>query len=321
MLIATVGYSMLVRNGGGGASGRTVLKLGHGLDQNHPVHKAIMFMAQRVEEKSNGAVVVQVYPNGQLGSETESLEQLQRGALSMTKTSTGPLESFVPEMAIFGVPYAFRDEDHFWKVVNGKIGEEMLASTTSHGLKALCYYDAGARSFYSVNQAINKPADLKGLKIRVQQSKTALDMARALGASPTPVDYGELYTALQSSMVDGAENNPPSFFFSRHFEVCKHYALNEHTRVPDILLISTKVWDRLSPEVQTWVQEAANESSDFQREIWQAETERVLAEVQQEGVTITHPDQSKFAELVKPMHESLQGTVVGDILQRIKEVR
>ena len=217
MLVTTVGFAMFVRNGVGGGSDKTIIKLGHSLDQNHPVHKAIMFMADRVKEKSGGTVEVQVYPNGQLGSETESLEQLQRGALAMTKTSTAPLESFVPEMAVFGVPYAFRDEDHFWKVVNGPIGKEVLNSTASHGLKALCFYDAGARSFYTVNKPINSPADLRGLKIRVQPSKTSMEMARTLGASPTPVDYGELYTALQSAMVDGAENNVPSFFFSRHF--------------------------------------------------------------------------------------------------------
>ncbi|HMO84581.1 MAG TPA: TRAP transporter substrate-binding protein, partial [Lacipirellulaceae bacterium] len=249
MLISTFGFAMLVRQGNAaGAGGRTVLKLGHGLDQNHPVHRAIVFMAERVREKSGGSVEVQVFPNGQLGSETESLEQLQRGALAMTKTSTAPLESFVPEMAIFGVPYAFRDADHCWQVLHGEIGHELLDAASAHGLKGLCYYDAGARSFYTLNTPINEPKDLRGLKIRVQQSRTSMEMAQALGASPTPVDFGELYTALQSRMVDGAENNLPSFFSSRHFEVCKHYALNEHTRVPDVLLVSKKVWDRLSPE-------------------------------------------------------------------------
>jgi tripartite ATP-independent transporter DctP family solute receptor len=321
LLAATVGFAMLVRNDLGNSAGKTVLKLGHSLDQNHPVHKAITFMADRVREKSGGTVEVQVYPNGQLGSETESLEQLQRGALAMTKTSTAPLESFVPQMAIFGVPYVFRDEEHFWKTANGTIGDELLDSTSPHGLKALCFYDAGARSFYTISKAIKSPADLRGLKIRVQQSKTSMDMAQALGASPTPVDYGELYTALQSRMVDGAENNLPSFYFSRHFEVCKHYAMDEHTRVPDILLMSKKVWDQLAPEVQTWLQEAADESSQFQRDLWHKESDRVLAESEKAGVSVTYPDKQAFADRVGPMHESYQGSAVGDLLNRIKEVR
>ncbi len=319
LLVATFGFAMMVRQGTSAASdGKTILKLGHGLDQNHPVHEAIVFLAERVKEKSGGTVEIQIYPNGQLGSETESLEQLQRGALAMAKTSTAPLESFVPEMAIFGVPYVFRDEDHFWQVLHGEIGHELLDAASSHGLKGLCYYDAGARSFYTISKQINEPADLRGLKVRVQQSKTSMEMAEALGASPTPVDFGELYTALQSRMVDGAENNPPSFYSSRHFEVCKHYALNEHARVPDLLLMSKKVWDRLSPEVQVWLQEAADESSEFQRELWRVESKNALDAVEKAGVTITYPDETKFAERVGPMHDSLDGTAVGKLLRRIK---
>jgi tripartite ATP-independent transporter DctP family solute receptor len=319
LLVATFGFAMMVRQGtSAAAGGKTILKLGHGLDQNHPVHEAIAFMAERVKEKSGGTVEVQIYPNGQLGSETESLEQLQRGALAMAKTSTAPLESFVPEMAIFGVPYVFRDEDHYWKVLHGELGHELLDAANVHGLKGLCYYDAGARSFYTISKAINEPADLHGLKVRVQQSKTSMEMAEALGASPTPVDFGELYTALQSRMVDGAENNPPSFYSSRHFEVCKQYALNEHTRVPDLLLISKKVWDRLSPEVQAWLQEAADESSEFQRELWRVESKNALDAAEKAGVSITYPDKIKFADRVAPMHDSYEGTAVGKLLNRIK---
>jgi len=317
MLVTTIGFAMIVRYQDNSA--QTVLKLGHSLDQNHPVHKAMVFMAERLREKSGGSAEIQIFPNGQLGSETENLEQLQRGALGMTKTSTAPLESFVPEMAVFGIPYAFRDEEHFWNVIHSEIGQMLLDAGEESGLKGLCYYDAGARSFYTINTPIHDPSDLRGLKVRVQPSKTSMDMAKALGASPTPVDYGELYTALQSRMVDGAENNPPSFFSSRHFEVCKHYSLNEHTRVPDMLLVSKRVWDRLSPEVQQWVQEAADESSEFQRELWREESDRALEEVQKEGVTVTYPDKSKFAERVGPMHDSYEGTDVGELLRRIKD--
>lgn len=320
LLIATVGFSLLVRQqnlaqGSGGNT--TVLKLGHSLDQNHPVHKAMMHMVEVLKEKSGGTVELQVFPNGQLGSETESLEQLQRGALAMTKTSTAPMESFIPEMAVFGIPYVFRDSDHFWKVINGEIGKRLLEAGIGVGLRGLCYYDAGSRNFYTIDQPILKPSDLKGLKIRVQKSKTSMDMVEALGGSPTPIPYGELYTALQQKMVDGAENNPPSFYNSRHFEVCKHLSMDEHTRVPDMLIVSEKVWQRLSPQVRQWVQEAADESAEFERNLWGEEVQRVLKAAEEAGVTVHYPDKTLFVELVAPIHKTYAGTAVGNLLERI----
>ena len=163
----------------------TVLKLAHSLDVQHPVHLAMVRMQELIAEKSGGTVRLDIFPNGQLGSETEALEQVQNGALAMTKTSTAPLESFVPQMAIFGVPYAFRSDDHFWKVLASPLGKELLAGGESVGLHGLCYFDAGARSFYTVDKAILTPADLQGLNIRVQKSNTAIEMTKALGAQPT----------------------------------------------------------------------------------------------------------------------------------------
>lgn len=322
MLIATVGFSLVVRQQNlsqGSGGNKTVLKLGHSLDQNHPVHKAMMHMAELLSKKSGGTVELQVFPNGQLGSETESLEQLQRGALAMTKASTAPMESFVPELAVFGVPYVFRDDEQYWKVLQGEIGKELLEACAAKGLRGLCYYDAGSRNFYTIDKPILKPSDLKGLKIRVQKSKTAMDMAETLGASPTPIPYGELYTALQQKMVDGAENNPPSFYNSRHFEVCKHFSMDEHTRVPDMLLVSEKVWQQLSPQVQQWIQESADESAEFERQLWKEEVEHVLKAAQEEGVTVHYPDKTLFSALVAPMHEQYKGTSVGDLLERISK--
>jgi tripartite ATP-independent transporter DctP family solute receptor len=274
-----------------------------------------------VDEKSGGTVEMQVFPNGQLGSETDCIEQLQRGALAMTKTSTAPLESFVPEMAIFGIPYVFRDGDHFWQVAEGPIGRGLLAGGADIGLRGLCFYDAGSRNFYTISTPVLKPEDLAGLKIRVQESKTSMDMVQALGGSPTPIAWGELYTALQQRMVDGAENNPPSFYSNRHFEVCKHLTMDEHTRVPDILLISQRVWDGLSPHVQQWVQEAADESVTFERKLWQEKTDQVLADLADEGVTVHYPDKTLFADRVKDMHASYAGTPIGDLLDQVKETR
>ena len=276
-------------------------------------------MAEVLAEKSGGSVGLKIFPNGQLGSETECIEQLQRGALAMTKTSAAPMESFIPEMALFGVPYAFRDEAHCWSVLEGSIGKQLLAAGQRIGLRGLCYYDAGSRNFYTTDQPVLKPEDLKGLKIRVQKSKTAMDMVEALGGAPTPIPWGELYTALQQKMVDGAENNPPSFFSNRHFETCKHLTMNEHTRVPDILLCSEKVWSKLSPQVQQWLQESADESSRFQRKLWKEKTTEALAAVKKEGVTVHYPDKSLFAERVAPMHEAYQGTAVGALLEQVQQ--
>lgn len=320
VLIATAGFAWIVRSQNQSGDHKTILKLAHSLDQNHPVHVAMEFMAKRLDEMSQGSVKLEIFPNGQLGSETECIEQIQRGALAMTKTSSAPIESFVPDMAIFGVPYAFRDDEHFWKVVQSDIGQQLLRQGESVGLRGLCYYDAGARSFYTLDKPVMSPADLQGLKIRVQKSKTAMDMVEALGGSPTPIPWGELYTALQQKMVDGAENNTPSFYSNRHFEVCKHLTMDEHARVPDILLMSQKIWDTLGPRVQSMIQEAALESATYQRELWQKKSLEALKAVQQEGVTVHYPDKSVFADQVSTMHESYEGTSVGELIRRIKEM-
>jgi len=299
----------------------TVLKVGHSLDVEHPVHKALTFMVEKLKEKSGGKVILHVYPGEQLGSEREMIEQLQLGSLDMAKVSTSPLESFVPIVSVFSVPYLFRDSEHFWKVLDGPIGERLKNAGEKVGLKGLCYYDAGSRSFYTKAKPILTPADLSGMKIRVQESKTSMQMIEALGASPTPIAWGELYTSLQQGVVDGAENNPPSFYRSRHFEVCKHYSLDEHAMVPDIVLISMDTWEKMPSVVQQMVQEAANESAKYQRELWKEATKDALEKVQQQGVKVYNPDKAAFREKVKQMHESYKDTEVGDLIEEINKVQ
>lgn len=305
----------------GGAGNRLVLKLGHALPPSHAVHIAMEFMAKRLREISAGTVELQVFSGGQLGSEPETIEQAQRGALAMVKTSAAALESFVPEMAVFGMPYLFRDEDHYWQVLLGDVGRDILAATTPHGVHGLCYYDSGSRSFYTMTKPILKPADVREMKLRVLPSKTARDMITLLGGGPTPIPYGELYTALQQGMIDGAENNPPSFYTSRHYEVARHYSLDEHTRVPDVVIVSRIVWDGLSPQVRAWVTQAADESVTFQRKLWREQTEEALREVEKAGVTIYRPDQAAFQEAMSPMYAAVDGTAVGRLATRIREVK
>lgn len=321
LLIATFGFSALLRSqkASGQAAQKTVLKLGHGLDTNHPVHKAMERMKTRLEELSGQTVTIDIYPSAVLGSETQCIEQLQNGSLAMTKTSAATMESFIPEMSVFSLPYIFRDNDHYWAVLKGNVGHELLGRGAEKFLRGLCYYDAGTRNFYTRNKAVSTPDDLKGMKIRVMNSKTSMDMVSALGGAPTPIAWGELYSALAQGTVDGAENNWPSFTSNKHYEVCKHFTLDAHTRIPDVLLVSTKVWDGLPDNVKGWLQTAADESSDFQRKLWQQESDDAMKKAREEGVTIHEVDERLFAEKCGPMLDQVDNAQVKALLQRIRE--
>lgn len=298
----------------------TTLKLAHGLDTKHPVHLALNYMGERLHDISGGTMSVDIYPSGQLGSERELIELLQIGSLAMTKVSSSPLEGFVPAMKIFGLPYVFRDDAHFWAVLEGDIGQELLQAGQSVRLRGLAYYDAGSRNFYTVDRPVNTPDDLAGMKIRVQLSPTAMAMVKALGGAPTPISWGELYTALQQGVVDGAENNPPSFVSSKHFEVAKYFTLDEHTRVPDIILMSEYVWQRLDARQQQWLTQAMAESATYQRKIWREATEAALVTAKASGVEIIYPDKTQFQARVKAMHDALQGSELEPLLKRIQKV-
>ncbi len=302
-------------------SDHKVLKLAHGLDPTHPVHKGMEFMAQRLAEKSNGKLTLDIYPSGQLGSEQQCVELLQIGSLAITKVSAAVMESFTPKFKALGLPYVFRSKEHSFNVFDGEIGKELLLGTEEYWIRGLCFYDAGFRSFYTIDKPINTPDDLDGLKIRVMKSQSAMEMVKALGGSPTPISWGELYTALQSGVVDGAENNAPSLYTSHHYEVCKHYSLDEHTCVPDVLIISTKVWNSLTEQEQKWLQEAADESVPVERKYWDESVKESLRIVQEAGVTIHHPDKSKFAEKVQGLLDKYkQDEVLGDLIRRIQAV-
>jgi tripartite ATP-independent transporter DctP family solute receptor len=313
--------AVCILSAGCGSENRvTVVKLAHALDTTHPVHKGMVYMADKVKEYSRGAMRVDIYPSGQLGEERELIELLQIGSLAMTKVSTAPLEAFVPEMKIFGIPYIFRDSEHRWKVLSGPIGRKLLLAGEPFFLRGMCYYDAGARSFYTKDKPILKPEDLAGMKIRVMKSITAVNMVKALGGSPTPIPWGELYTALQQGVVDGAENNAPSFYLSHHYEVCRYYSLDEHTSVPDILLMSTVVWNRLTGQEQTWLQKAVDDSVEYQKMLWKESTRESLDAVRAAGVEIFYPDKTPFLKSVQSMHDSYKGTPLYDLMQEIKNI-
>lgn len=278
-------------------------------------------MADRCAELSSGKMQIEIYPSEQLGSEQQCVELLQIGSLAITKVSAAVMESFTDDYKVLGLPYIFRDSSHAVKVLDGEIGQELLMSTVDRYIRGLCFYDAGSRSFYTISKPILKPDDLEGMKIRVMKSKTAMDMVKDLGGSPTPISYGELYTALQSGVVDGAENNPPSFYTSHHYEVCKHYALDEHTSVPDVLIISNHIWNKLGEEERRWLEQAALESVAVERKLWSESVKKSLEEVQKAGVTIYHPDKSLFREKVKDTYESYKSQPkVYEYIQRIQAI-
>ncbi|MFK7949669.1 MAG: TRAP transporter substrate-binding protein, partial [Saprospiraceae bacterium] len=280
----------------------TSLKLAHSLDITHPVHLGMEYMAERVAEKSNGQLILEIYPSQQLGTERQCLELLQIGSLAITKVSAAVMENFAPNIQVFSLPYVFRDRAHIYKTLDGKVGKDLLVQSEEYWLRGLTYFDAGQRSFYS-KEPIRTPEDLKGKKIRVQESVTAMNLVRSLGGAPTPISWGELYTALQQGVVDGAENNLPSFYTSRHYEVCKYYTINEHTAVPDILVIGTVAWNSLTKQEQKWLQEAADEAKFHQRKLWKKAEDEALAAVKEAGVEIITPDKSQFAEKTKAMFE------------------
>ena len=301
----------------------TTLRLAHSLDISHPVHKGMEYMAKRARELSEGKLKIKIYPSSQLGSERECLEMLQIGSLAMTKVSSAVMQGFVPEYKALGMPYIFRDLQHYHKVLDGPIGEKILNSGTEYWLKGLAFYDAGSRSFYTINKPVREPSDLKGMKVRVMQSITSVKMVQAMGGSPTPISWGELYTALQNGVVEGAENNLPTFHTSHQYEVCKYFSMNKHASIPDVLLMSTHIWEQLSEKEKQWLQQAARESVEKQREYWQEARKKALKVIKEAGVEVVYPDIEPFRESVQSVYTYIKNTSpdVYKLTQEIQNVR
>jgi tripartite ATP-independent transporter DctP family solute receptor len=283
-------------------------------------------MAEEVKRRSQGALLIEIYPDEQLGPERNLIELLQIGSLAMTKVSTAPLESFSPRFMVLSLPYLFRDREHFWAVLDGPIGEELLAASQPYRIKGLAFYDAGARSFYvnrRVRQPIRRPEDLRGLSIRVQLSRTAVRLIELLGAKPVPIPFGELYSALDTGTVDGAENNPPSLYSTRQYEVASSYSLNEHTFVPDILIMSLDTWQRLEPQERAWLEAACRASSHQQRIYWEESVLESLREMRASGLEVIEDvDRAAFEAAARPMYEDpeFQAPEMLGLIERIRAV-
>ncbi|MEW9670559.1 TRAP transporter substrate-binding protein [Ammoniphilus sp. 3BR4] len=320
----TEGNTGAAETGKGTEEKEQTLKLAHNLSEDHPVHIALSDFSKKVEEKSGGKMKVQIFANGVLGAEKEVLEQLQGGAVDMTKVSAAALENFAPEYAVFSVPYLFVSKDHFYKSMESEAVQKLYGANKDKGFVGLTYYDSGARSFYTKGKAIKTPDDLKGLKIRVQDSPTAIKMVELLGGNPTPMAYGEVYTALQSGVIDGAESNETALTTGKHGEVAKDFSLNEHTMIPDVLVISSNTWDKLSPEQQKILNEAAKSSTEYQKELWNKAIQEARTEAESKmSVKFHEVDKAPFIEKVKPMHDeySKKDPKVKEVMDAIEALK
>ena len=302
-------------------SGIRTIRLAHGLDINHSVHRAMVKMGKDLDSVSKGRLRIEIYPNQQLGTEREILELIQLGSLDMTKVSVATLENFAPKTRILGLPYLFDSREHAFEVLDGPIGQSLLDNAEQFRLKGLGYYDAGFRSFYTEHAPVTAPDDLKGLKIRVMESITAMDMVKSLGGSPTPISWGELYTSLQQGVVDGAENNLPSFYLSKHYEVCPYYSLDEHTFSPDVLIVGTGFWDALSEQEKDWLDKAVKKSLEHQRKLWAESEAEALEKIKEAGVEISHPDKKPFIEMTTEMYRAYEeDKELNNMIEQIKSL-
>ena len=223
-------------------------------------------------------------------------------------------------MKIFSLPYLFRDKTHYWQTLNGEIGKALLDAAEPFRFKGLGYFDAGSRSFYTTKKKVTSPEDLTGLKVRVMNSQTAVSMVNTMGGAATPVSWGELYTSLQQGVVDGAENNLPSFYYSKHYEVSKYLILDEHTSIPDVIVVGTHLWDKLSTEQKGWLEAAMQSATEYQRELWEKSTADSLKIVTEAGVQVIKADKTLFEESVQPIYRSLKGSELEALVSKIRDI-
>ena len=269
----------------------------------YPTVEAVKFMGERLKALTNGKHSIKVFNNSALGNEKDTIEQTKIGALAMTRVNIAPMNNICPETQVPTMPFLFRSKAHMRAVLDGPIGEEILAACAPQGFVGLAYYDSGARNIYTAKKPVRTLADAKGLKIRVQQSDLWVSLLEAMGANATPMPYGEVYTALKTGLVDGAENNYPSYESSRHFEVAKYYSVTEHSMAPEMLLFSKRVWDTLSPEDQKAVRQAAKESVPYMRKLWDEREEKSLAAVKAGGAEIITVDKASFQKAMQPVYD------------------
>ncbi len=276
--------------------------------------------AELVNERTKGRIKIEVFPSSQLGEEKAVIEQVQLGAIEFTRVSSSPLAEFNKAFGVFSLPYIFDNDAHMWKFLNSDAGNKMLDGLEKSKMKGLAYYTSGSRNFYTKNP-VTKVEDLKGMKIRVQQNKINMDLISSLGASATPMPYGEVYSGLQTGVIDGAENNPPSYLTANHYQAVKNFILDGHQRVPEVLLISKVTWDKLSEEDRKIIKQAAIDSVATQRELWGKFEKESMDKLKTNGVVVTEVNDVKpWQAAVKPVIDK-HGADYKDELSAIDQAR
>ncbi|WP_085522980.1 TRAP transporter substrate-binding protein [Tuberibacillus sp. Marseille-P3662] len=280
------------------------LTLAHIHNDASPVYHSLEAFADKVEEKTNGSVQIKIYAEGVLGGETKVMELVQSGVIDMTKVNGGVVSKFDNQFSVFSLPYIFRNKKHFRSFMETDTVKQMYKGLEDAGLRGITYYDAGARSFYTRNKKIKTPEDLKGLKIRVMKDVTSIETMEMLGAAPTPMSATEVYTSLQQGIIDGAESSPIALTDANHGEVAKQFSFDEHTRIPDFLIMSDASWDKLSESEQQALLEAGKETTKDHNKRWDKMIEKSIKQAKEEmGVEFSHPDQAPFRKKVQPLIE------------------
>lgn len=286
----------------------------------YPTVEAVKYMGTLLTERSGGRICVEVFHSAQLGEEKDTIEQTRFGVIDMNRVSLGPFNNLIEETKVVSLPFIFRSTDHMHRVMDGPVGDEILAAFQPHDLIGLGFYDGGSRSFYNSEKPITSMADLAGMNMRVMQSDIFVDMMTAMGANATPLPYGEVYSAIQTGVIDGAENNWPSFESSGHYEVAGYYTLNQHLIVPEVLVMAKASWEKLSAEDQALVMQAAKDSVPHMRELWTAREKVSEEKVRAAGVEIiTDIDKTPFIEAMVPVYEKHVTTdKLKDLVARIQ---
>ena len=289
--------------------------------EDYPTTQGAYKFAELVRERTGGRIEIQVNAEAVLGDEKTVIEQLQFGGVDFARVSLSPLAEFVPKLNVLQMPYLYTGREHMWRVLEGPIGDDFMNSFDGSNLVALSWYDAGARSFYNTGRPIETLEDMRGLNIRVQESELMMDTIEALGATPVPTAFGDVYSGLQTGKIDGAENNWPSYESTRHYEVARYFTLDEHTRVPELQLAAQPTWDKLSPEYQDIIRECAQESAQYGRQLWAAREKVSESIVRKAGCIVTElspEEKARFQEAAAPMYEKYCSEYV-DIIDAIME--
>jgi tripartite ATP-independent transporter DctP family solute receptor len=319
---AVLGAGALGAPATGLAQQKMVLKATDVHALGYPTVEAVVRMGKKLEAQTNGRLSVQMFPAMQLGGEKEMIEQAQVGALQIARISVGPMGPIVDELNVFNLPFMFRDEAHMRKVIDGPIGVELLAKLTANPnakLVGLCWMDAGTRSVYA-KKPIKGPADLKGQKIRMMGNPIFVETMNAMGGNGVAMGFQELYNALQTGVVDGAENNPPSLLTQNHYQVTKFYSLTGHLIIPEILVFSKASWDKLSKADQDLIAKLSRDAQIEQRGLWDAMVADSVAKLKAGGVTFVEVDKKVFYDATKPIREKY-GSKHAALVKRIEDTK